>query len=76
MTDSGPAKLLIVIGLMITAFGLIYYYFGSYLRWLGRLPGDIRIERENFNFYFPLTTMILLSLILNLVVRIFRYFKG
>lgn len=76
MTDSGPAKWLIVIGLMITTFGLIYYFFGSYLRWLGRLPGDIRIERENFNFYFPLTTMILLSLILNLVVRIFRYFKG
>lgn len=42
--------------------------------WLGRLPGDIRIEREHFRFYFPITTMILLSLLLNLILRVIQRF--
>ena len=44
--------------------------------WLGRLPGDIRIERENFRFYFPLVTCLLLSLILSLVVWLIRLLRG
>ena len=44
--------------------------------WLGRLPGDIRIERENFHFYFPLVTCLLLSLVLSLVVWLIRLLRG
>ncbi len=43
---------------------------------LGRLPGDIAIERENFRFYFPLATSILISVILSLIVWIIRWFKS
>ncbi len=46
--------------------------FGPRLPWLGRLPGDIVIERENFRFYFPLATSILVSIILTLIVALFR----
>jgi hypothetical protein len=65
-------KLLIAAGLALVALGLLWWAFGHRLHWLGRLPGDIRIERENFRFYFPLTTMILLSLLLTLLVNLVR----
>lgn len=54
--------------------GLIVYFFGDKLHWIGRLPGDIRVERENFRFYFPVTTMILLSLLLTLIVNLMKRF--
>jgi hypothetical protein len=44
------------------------------LHWIGRLPGDIRIERENFRFYFPLATMILFSILLTVIVNLVRKF--
>ncbi|MDQ6757673.1 MAG: DUF2905 domain-containing protein, partial [Bacteroidota bacterium] len=44
--------------------GVIIYFFHDKLNWLGKLPGDIRIEKENFKFYFPITTMIILSITL------------
>lgn len=65
-------KLLIGAGVVLIAAGLLAWALQGKLNWLGRLPGDIRIERENFRFYFPLTTMILLSVVLNLVVWIVR----
>jgi hypothetical protein len=52
--------------------GLLVYFFHDKLHWIGRLPGDIRVEKENFRFYFPITTMILLSLLLTLVINIIR----
>jgi hypothetical protein len=66
--------LIIYVGLMITALGGLIYFLGGNLSWLGHLPGDIKIERENFTLYFPLSTMILISVILNVVLRIIRYF--
>ncbi|HHU93435.1 MAG TPA: DUF2905 domain-containing protein [Halanaerobiaceae bacterium] len=69
-----PGKLLIYIGLFLVLIGGIIHYFGGALSWFGRLPGDIRIERENFRFYFPLTSMLLISLILNIVIRLIRFF--
>lgn len=45
---------------------------GGRVPWLGRLPGDIVIERDNFRLYFPITTSILISIILSLVVAAFR----
>jgi hypothetical protein len=63
---------LITIGVILVIAGLILYFAGGRLTWLGRLPGDIRIERENFKLYFPLTTMIILSLLLTLILWIIR----
>ncbi len=67
----GLGKPLIVIGLVIAALGVVITLAGK-LPWLGRLPGDITIKRENFTFYFPLATSILLSLLLTLILWLFR----
>lgn len=66
-------RLLIIVGVVLIILGIILSYssFFSFLK-LGRLPGDITIKRENFSFYFPITTCILLSLILTLVAYLFR----
>lgn len=66
-----PGKTLILIGLVLLAVGLVLT-FGGKIPLLGRLPGDIRIERENFSFYFPLTTCILISLLVTLLLWFFR----
>jgi hypothetical protein len=69
----GLGKLLIIAGLVLFAVGLLLHYshFLSFLG-LGRLPGDIKFRRGHFSFYFPLTTCILLSILLSLIVYIFR----
>ncbi len=67
-------KWIIAFGVILVLVGLIYYFAGDKLQFIGRLPGDIRIERENFKFYFPITTMILLSLLVNLIIRLLRHF--
>ena len=69
--NSDTGKWLIV-GIFIIIAGVVVYFFHDKLHWIGRLPGDIRIERENFRFYFPVTTMILLSVVLSLIVYILR----
>ena len=70
--SSGTGKWLIVIGLLLIIAGIIIYFFHDKLGWIGRLPGDIRIERENFRFYFPVTTMILLSLVVSCIIWLLR----
>ncbi len=67
-------KLLISLGLFLIAVG-IYLQYGSKVLPLGRLPGDIAIERENFRFYFPITTCLLISLALQLLFKLSQYFK-
>ena len=69
MRDLG--KLIAVIGVIITLLGLVIWS-GFAPKWLGRLPGDIRIEREHSAFYFPIVTCIILSLLLSLLLSIFR----
>lgn len=64
-------KLLILFGIVLVVLGVILTV-GLKIPWLGHLPGDIHIERERFTFYFPLTTCLLLSLILTLVLYFFR----
>ncbi|MEQ9216909.1 MAG: DUF2905 domain-containing protein [Cyclobacteriaceae bacterium] len=61
-------KSLIYIGIILIILGLLLT-FGEKIN-LGKLPGDIIIKRDNFTFYFPVTTMILLSLVLSLVIFI------
>jgi len=67
----GLGKSLIVIGLIIAAIGVILSFAGR-IPWLGRLPGDIYIKRENFSIYFPLATSILISLVLSLILWFLR----
>ncbi|OFX17035.1 MAG: hypothetical protein A2033_04665 [Bacteroidetes bacterium GWA2_31_9] len=67
-------KYIILLGIIILIVGIIVYLFGNKLNWLFHLPGDIRIEKENFSFFFPLTTMLLLSGLLTLIVKIIQKF--
>ncbi len=67
-------RLIIYAGMVIVLIGVIIYFFHDKLHWLGRLPGDIRIERDNFRFYFPITTMVLISLLLTLIINVVRRF--
>lgn len=66
-----PGRLLIILGVILILVGLLLTY-GGRIPWLGKLPGDIRIERENFSFYFPLATSLLVSLLLSLLFWLFR----
>ena len=59
-------KFLILLGLIIAAIGGLLL-FSEKIPWIGRLPGDIMIQRRNFTFYFPVVTSILLSVILTLI---------
>ena len=70
--DQNTGKYVIGFGAVIVVVGLLIYFFYDKLTWIGRLPGDIRIEKENFRFYLPVTTMILFSLILTLIINIIR----
>jgi hypothetical protein len=70
--NADTGKYIIGFGLLVVFIGLIIYFFHDKLHWVGRLPGDIRIEKENFRFYFPVTTMILLSLFISLLVWALR----
>lgn len=66
----GLGKSLIIVGLLLVAVGAIFTLDLNLP--LGRLPGDIRIERENFSFYLPITTSIILSIVLSLLLKLFR----
>ncbi|WP_257291590.1 DUF2905 domain-containing protein [Endozoicomonas sp. ONNA1] len=66
------AKTLILIGLVVLAAGLLMHFAPGLLNWFGHLPGDIRIEKENTRIYIPITSMILVSLILTLIANFWR----
>jgi hypothetical protein len=70
-----PGRVLIAIGVLLVLAGLGWEFGGKYLR-LGRLPGDIAIERENVRFYFPIVTSIVVSVLLSLVLWLFRKLGG
>jgi uncharacterized protein HemY len=67
----GFGKALIFLGLLIVIVG-VFFSLGGKIPWLGRLPGDLMIEREGYTYYFPLTTCILISVIISLVLYFFR----
>ena len=70
--DTG--KYIVLIGLAVLVIGALIYFFHDKLHWIGRLPGDIRVEKENFRFYFPITTMILFSVLLTIIIRLIKKF--
>lgn len=67
----GIGKLLILWGLILVLVGLVLTVMPN-IPWLGRLPGDIIIKKDNVRFYFPLTTCIIISLLLTLIFNLFR----
>jgi hypothetical protein len=69
---TGPGPLLVGLGVALILIGLLFWS-GS-LSWFGRLPGDIRIERETVRIYIPLGSMLILSLVLSLVLYLMRRF--
>lgn len=71
------ARLLIIVGLILLIIGGVIYAAAKLGLPLGRLPGDIRIERNNFTCVIPLATSILLSIVLTLILNlVLRYFKN
>ncbi|HEX6064876.1 MAG TPA: DUF2905 domain-containing protein [Longimicrobiales bacterium] len=71
MKSMGP--LLIVLGAVIIVLGVLAW--SGLLSWFGRLPGDIRIERPHSRIYVPITSMLILSVILSLLMIVFRRFR-
>lgn len=67
-------KFLIIAGVILVVVGLAVH-FSDKIPFLGKLPGDIKIERENFTFYFPLATSIIISILLTLIFLLIGYFK-
>ncbi len=63
-------KLLIILGLAIAAIGAVMTWMPGLLGWFGRLPGDVRIEKEGSSFYFPVVSMILISIVLTIVLNL------
>ena len=68
---NGIGKMLVLAGLAMAGVGALLW-LGPKAPWLGRLPGDISVERPHFRFYFPLTTCIIVSLLLTLAAWLFR----
>ena len=69
-------KTIVVIGSVLIVVGLILWFGGDRLGWLGHLPGDVRVERPGFRLYAPITTMILLSIVLSVILTLIaRFFK-
>ena len=60
------------IGIILVLAGLIFMIWGEKFRWIGHLPGDIRIERANFMFYFPFTTLVLASVVITLLFNLIK----
>lgn len=64
-------KILILFGIILIVLGLIISIAGK-VPWVGRLPGDIYVQKKNFSFYFPITTSILLSILLTVIFSLLR----
>lgn len=69
-------KYLVGVGLVVVLLGSILWVFGSKLNWFGNLPGDLKVERESFRFYAPITSMFLLSATVSIILWLVRKFLG
>jgi hypothetical protein len=65
------AKTLIALGILLVAVGVVLVYAPWMVSWFGRLPGDIRIERDGGSVFIPITSMIVVSVVVSLVLNIF-----
>ena len=67
----GLGRILIYLGFLLVAVGIVFLLAGK-IPWLGHMPGDIAIQRDRFTFYFPITTCIVISVIVSLVLYFFK----
>lgn len=72
--NQSVGKTIILIGIIVIVVGIVIYFFADKLRWLGNLPGDIRYENGNTRIYFPVVTMLIISLLLNLIGYLIKKF--
>jgi len=63
--------ILIIVGIVIVIVGVLWQFIP-----FGRMPGDIAVEKDNFRFYFPIVTSIILSIVITVVLFLINYFKG
>jgi len=68
-------KLLIIVGILCIVVG-VFMTYGPKIPFLGKLPGDISVEKENFKFYFPLTSSIIVSILVSLLLLLLNRFKN
>ena len=68
------AKIIIIFGIVLVAIGVVLLFIEK-IPFLGKLPGDILIKKEHFTFYFPLTTSIIISIIISLILYLLGKFK-
>lgn len=66
------SRWLILAGLVLVVVGLILHYAPGLLNWFGKLPGDIRMESERGKFFFPITSMVIVSIFLTVLINLFR----
>ena len=70
--DQQTGKYIIIAGVCILIAGILIYFFHDYFKWLGKLPGDIRIEKKNLRFYFPIVTMLVISITITLIINVIK----
>jgi hypothetical protein len=70
--DMEAGKLIAVIGALLVVVGLLLWKVPGLFGWLGKLPGDISVQKGNFSFYFPIVTCILISVLLTLIAWLVR----
>lgn len=73
MTEPSAGPLIVIAGIVVVVLGLLVWSGG--LSWFGRLPGDIRIERDRVHVYIPLVSMLLLSVVLSLILYLINRFR-
>lgn len=66
------ARWLIIAGLIMVVVGLVLHYLPGVFGWFGRLPGDIHVDSERGKFFFPLTSMVILSVVLTVLFNLFK----
>jgi hypothetical protein len=69
----GLGKILLIVGGIIVILGLILV-FGQHIPFLGKLPGDIFVKRDGFSFYFPIVTLLILSILITIIVNVILHF--
>ena len=66
------ARWLIIIGLVLVVVGLVLHYVPGAFSWFGKLPGDIRVQSERGKFFFPLTSTLIISIVLSILFNLFK----
>jgi len=66
------ARWLIIVGVVLVVIGLVLQFAPGLINWVGKLPGDIRYETEHTKIFIPITTMIIISLVLTLLINFFK----